>query len=185
MATYEGKGPEKRSKKHVPPSPKKQLTKWQLLVNKYSNDVNPGSRLPFTQTSQSIEDEYAAYTSSRVVQTDILQFWQVYVVFLVSVSKLIKPTNIQANEWTYPTIFKIAMDYLPVQASSVPCERVFSSSGETDTKKRNRIALELMEALQIRKYNLKGERLDFVKHWVTPVTDLTPDDEVEDIVQNW
>jgi len=69
------------------------------------------------------------------------------------------------------------MDYLPIQASAVPCERVFSSSAETDTKKRNRLAFELMEALQIRKYSLKRDRLDFVKHWVTPVTDLAPDDE--------
>jgi hypothetical protein len=99
---------------------------------------------------------------------------------LVSVLKLIKQSNIQANEWTYPTIFKIAMDYLPVQASSVPCERVFSSSGETDSKKRNRLANELMEALQVCKYKQKKERLDFVKHWVTPVTDLTPDDDEVD-----
>ena len=76
------------------------------------------------------------------------------------------------------------MDYLPVQASSVPCEHVFSSSGETDSKKRNWLALGLMEGLQIRKYHLKKDRLDFVKHWVTPVTDLTPDDEVEDVVTN-
>lgn len=71
------------------------------------------------------------------------------------------------------------MDYLPVQASSVPCERVFSSSGETDTKKRNRLASDLMEGLQILKYSLKKERLDFVQHWVTPMTDLTSDDELE------
>jgi hAT family C-terminal dimerisation region len=72
------------------------------------------------------------------------------------------------------------MDYLPIQASSVPCERVFSSSGETDTVKRNRLATDLFEALQLRKYRLKTDRLDFVKHWITPVTDLTPDDD-EDV----
>ena len=77
MATYQGKIPEKRSNKDVPPSPKKKLTRWQLLVNKYHDDVKLGGQAPFTQTSQGIEDEYAAYTSSRVVQTDILQFWQV------------------------------------------------------------------------------------------------------------
>jgi hypothetical protein len=38
-----------------------------------------------------------------------------------------------------------------------------------------------MEALQILKYNLKQERLDFVKHWVTPVTDLAPDNEDDDV----
>jgi hypothetical protein len=56
------------------------------------------------------------------------------------------------------------MDYLPIQASSVPCERVFSSSAETDTKKRNRLKPELMEALQILKFSLKKARLDFTAH---------------------
>jgi hypothetical protein len=56
------------------------------------------------------------------------------------------------------------MDYLPIQASAVACERVFSSSAETDTKKRNRIKPELMEALQILKYALKKDRLNFTAH---------------------
>jgi hypothetical protein len=73
------------------------------------------------------------------------------------------------------------MDFLPIQASAVPCERVFSSSAETDGKKRNRLAFDLMEALQIRKYGLKLDRLDFVKHWVTPVTDLAPDNEDDNV----
>jgi hAT family C-terminal dimerisation region len=47
------------------------------------------------------------------------------------------------------------MDYLPIQASAVPCEWVFSSSAETDTKKRNRIRPELMEAIQVLKFALK------------------------------
>ena len=57
------------------------------------------------------------------------------------------------------------MDYLPIQASTVPCERVFSSSAETDTKKRNRIKPELMEALQILKFSLKKAHLDFTAHF--------------------
>lgn len=61
----------------------------------------------------------------------------------------------------------MALDYLPIMASSVPCERVFSSSGETDTKKRNRMGAVLMEALQITKYLLKEERLDFTEGWIT------------------
>ena len=63
------------------------------------------------------------------------------------------------HERTFPTIFRIAMDYLPIQASAVPCERVFSSSAETDTKKRNRISPALMEALQVLKFSLKKDRL--------------------------
>jgi hypothetical protein len=76
------------------------------------------------------------------------------------------------------------MDFLPIQASSVPCEHTFSSSGETDTKKCNHLGNDLMEALQIRKYDLKSDRLDFVAHWVTPVADLAPDNEEDDVVDD-
>ncbi|KZT18614.1 hypothetical protein NEOLEDRAFT_1021773, partial [Neolentinus lepideus HHB14362 ss-1] len=51
----------------------------------------------------------------------------------------------------YPTIFKLAMDILPIQGSAVPCERVFSSGKETVTDRRNRLSPELMEALQMLK----------------------------------
>ena len=63
------------------------------------------------------------------------------------------------HERTFPTIFRIAMDYLPIQASAVPCERVFSSSAETNTKKQNRISPALMEALQVLKFSLKKDCL--------------------------
>lgn len=57
----------------------------------------------------------------------------------------------------FPTIFRIALDYLPIQASSVPSERVFSSSAETDTVRRNRISPVLMEALQMLKFSIKQD----------------------------
>src|ERR1700734_3826531 len=60
------------------------------------------------------------------------------------------------------------MDYLPIQASAVPCERVFSSSAETDTKKRNKIKPELMEALQVLKFTLKKDRLNFTANLYLP-----------------
>ena len=70
----------------------------------------------------------------------------------------------------------MAMDYLPIQASSVPCERVFSSSGETDTKRRNRLAPVTMEALQIIKYNVRGRRgMDFTDGLVTSQAQMTDD----------
>jgi hAT family C-terminal dimerisation region len=69
---------------------------------------------------------------------------------------------------TWPTIFQGSLDYLPIQASAVPSERMFSSSAETDTKKRNRINPVLMESLQMLKFALKKARLDFTRGWITP-----------------
>lgn len=61
------------------------------------------------------------------------------------------------------------MDFLASQATSVPCERVFSGSAETDTRKRNRLSPLTQEALQMLKYMFKGEdTLNFMLGWVTP-----------------
>jgi len=80
--------------------------------------------------------------------------------------------TIQINKAEFPTLFSIAMDYLPIQASSVPCERVFSSAKETDTLKRNRIHPVLMEALQTLKFSLKKERFNFTSGWQTALSDM-------------
>ena len=74
----------------------------------------------------------------------------------------------QLSELTLPTFFAMSLDFIPIQASAVPSERVFSSSAETDTKKRNRINPVLMEALQMLKFTLKQSRLDFTKGWAMP-----------------
>lgn len=71
----------------------------------------------------------------------------------------------------------MAMDYLPIQASSVPCERVFSSSAETDTKKRNRIISSTMEALQMLKSHLIKDRLNFTGGWVTTNDEMMAEDD--------
>ena len=45
------------------------------------------------------------------------------------------------------------MDVLPIQGSSIPCERVFSSGKETTTARRSRISPELMEGLQLLEFS--------------------------------
>ncbi|KIJ48243.1 hypothetical protein M422DRAFT_84957, partial [Sphaerobolus stellatus SS14] len=65
----------------------------------------------------------------------------------------------------HPTLFRLAMDILPIQASSVAAERVFSSAGETDTKRRSRITPKLMEELQLLKYMVNHQSLDFAQRW--------------------
>jgi hypothetical protein len=82
----------------------------------------------------------------------------------------------------WPTLFEIALDYLPIQASSVASERVFSSSAETDTKKRNRISPPLFEALQMLKYAYKADRNELsppvIATTEAEMTKLTPDFDI-------
>lgn len=86
------------------------------------------------------------------------------------------------HETGLPTFYAMALDYLPIQASAVPCERVFSSSAETDTKRRNRIHPVLMEALQMVKFSLKTERLDFTEGLITPECDMLDDGPEADLL---
>jgi hypothetical protein len=51
------------------------------------------------------------------------------------------------------------MDILPIQASSVPCERVFSPSKETTTARRNKLHPQLVEALQVLKFEHKHNNM--------------------------
>jgi len=74
----------------------------------------------------------------------------------------------------------MAMDYLPIQASAVPCEHVFSSSAETDTKHQNHISPLLMESLQMLKFNLKKDRLDFMAGWTMQEKQMTDNDPEDD-----
>lgn len=53
----------------------------------------------------------------------------------------------------------MARDYLAIQGSSVPSERIFSSSKHTDSYLRNSLAPETMGALQIAKGHVIRERL--------------------------
>ena len=78
----------------------------------------------------------------------------------------------------YPTLFEIAMDYLPSQASAVPCERAFSSGAETLTAHRNHIKPALMEALQMLKFALKKRRLNFTENLLT--SEQVMDDREDD-----
>jgi len=86
----------------------------------------------------------------------------------------------QVNTASFPTLSAMVMDYLPIQALAVPCKRVFSSSAETDTKRQNRISPLLMESLQMLKFNLKKDRLDFMAGWTTQEKQMTDDDPEDD-----
>jgi len=93
---------------------------------------------------ETVEEEFHRYASGMrsSMEVSILKFWE-------------------SHRDEFPTLHAIAMDYLSIQASAVPCERAFSSSAETDTLRRNRINPILMEALQMLKFAFRNDRLDF------------------------
>ncbi|KAJ3566999.1 hypothetical protein NP233_g6642 [Leucocoprinus birnbaumii] len=86
-----------------------------------------------------LADKVEAYFLDNQYNSDPVRFWQ-------------------DNQHRFPTIFCLALDILPIQASAVPCKRVFSSAKETMTPRRNRIKSDLMEALQMLKFSLRYGR---------------------------
>ena len=74
------------------------------------------------------------------------------------------------------------MDYLPIQASSVPCKRIFSLSVETNTKQRNHISPLMMKFLQMIKTQFKSEHLNSMAGWETLEKQMVNDDLKEDLL---
>jgi hypothetical protein len=88
-------------------------------------------------------------------------------IFLLTWAKL------QKHEHVYPLLFHLAIDVLPAQATSVPCERVFSSSKETCSMHRSWLDSTTMEMLQVLKHLYQQGRLNFTAGILTAVGDYT------------
>jgi hypothetical protein len=114
------------------------------------------------ESAKDLETEVDTYLAvSTRMDVDSIAFWEVCCIFDLINAHL---HDFQGNQHNFPTLFKLAMDLLPVQASSVPCERVFSSSKETITARRNSLSPRLVEALQLLKYATKqGREVNFVE----------------------
>ena len=63
------------------------------------------------------------------------------------------------NNLHYPVWGAIAHDFLSIMATSVSCERAFSSAGITISKQRNRLKGDIVEALQCLKCFIKHDLL--------------------------
>jgi hypothetical protein len=79
----------------------------------------------------------------------------------------------------HPLLFPIALDVLPVQASAVPCERIFSSSKETFALRRSLLSASTLEVLQVLKQLYKDESLQFVSHLLAKEDDYAIDHATE------
>ena len=81
-----------------------------------------------TPALEELEDYLAEPLEELKNRGSILQYWR-------------------KRESLYPTLAKMAKDVLACPASSAPSERQFSLSGNTQTKKRNRISAQTLETM--------------------------------------
>ena len=82
----------------------------------------------------------------------------------------------KAHETSYPTLARMARDFLAIPASSVPSERVFSSATTLVSKKRTRLSDKTIRATLCLK---EWSRKDFAPNGVAMVEDVViePDSE--------
>jgi hypothetical protein len=93
--------------------------------------------------------EVDQYLSDPNKGSSKLEFWQVVSHFFLS-------------WWCF--FYTNIMDIIPIQASSVLCERVFLSGKQIMTPCKGHISAKLMESLQIMKFSIqKGRALNFTE----------------------
>ena len=118
-----------------------------------------------------VDDELQRYIDDGILKNstnfDILRFWHVSLRAAFSFVTVMLMCYSKVESHKYPMLFRVALDVLPVQASSVPCECVFSSSKETTTDRRNRIAPQFLEMLQVLKFRFRSKRVSFVEGWAS------------------
>ena len=84
--------------------------------------------------------------------TDVVEWWGVSHPVLIQRSCIRLCSTLQTHAKVYPTLAKIALDVLPAQASSVPCERLFSAGKEIAVARRSQLGADLFEQLQMLKF---------------------------------
>lgn len=109
-------------------------------------------------------DELVRYLADKfrdvTKDTDTVEWWQVRCRVLQASVLLILS---QKHADIYPTLARMAIDILPIPASSVSCERLFSRAKLTSTDRRSRLGPDLFEALECLKYNWKDKVVDYAR----------------------
>lgn len=100
-----------------------------------TTSVRPTNISPFLQKLKSTR-------SVQIVDDEVTKYWNSN-----DAEETIKPLEWWKTHSTeYPNLSKLAMDYLCIQASSVPCEQLFSVAGQVLCKSRNRLTGESVHA---------------------------------------
>ncbi|CAB5387104.1 unnamed protein product [Rhizophagus irregularis] len=106
------------------------LEQMQPVTSVSSTKISPFlAKLKSTRGVQIVDDEVNKYWSSNDADESIkpLEWWK-------------------THSTEYPNLSKLAMDYLCIQASSVPCEQLFSVAGQILCKSRNHLTGESVRA---------------------------------------
>jgi hAT family C-terminal dimerisation region len=90
--------------------------------------------------------------------------------------------KIKHHQSQYPTLSRMARDYLAIQGSATPSECAFSGGGLTGTKRRNRLNADAFESLQLLKSAYRNGHIsaadDATQHLDALIAAL--EDEVDD-----
>ena len=76
--------------------------------------------------------------------------------------------SLQDNGSQFPTLQRIAIDFLACPASSVPCERLFSGGGEIATRRHAQLGASRFEELQVMKFAWRNNIGDLAASNLTP-----------------
>jgi hAT family protein len=104
-----------------------------------------------------LSSEYDCYHQS-LLKTDDREGWSLELRYYLNdrPGNVTKDTDIikwwQDHAVLFPTLTWIALDILPCQASSVPCEQLFSASKQTANLHRLSLGSKQFEELQIMKF---------------------------------
>jgi len=93
-------------------------------------------------------------------------------------SVLLISNNLQNNGHHYPTLCRIAINFLACPASSVPCERLFSGGGKIATKCRAQLGVAHFKELQVMKFAWRNNIGDLAAWNSSQVEEI--DDKLEE-----
>jgi hypothetical protein len=79
----------------------------------------------------------------------------------------------------FPTLVQIALDVLPCQVSSVPCECLFSASKQTANLRRSSLGAERFKELQVMKFAWCKDLPDFAAQNWAHIEDMQLEEYVE------